>query len=75
MALLATGAPDGRLTSDRDDLQGPARRGAADGGRCAGDDLYWSDYACGYCYRVQPTLDTLTRMFPGQLRWCIAAAR
>jgi protein-disulfide isomerase len=29
----------------------------------------WSDFACGYCYRVQPTLDTLNKLFPGQLRW------
>jgi len=29
----------------------------------------WSDFACGYCYRVQPTLDTLSKLFPGQLRW------
>lgn len=31
--------------------------------------VYWSDYSCGYCYRVQATLDTLTRMFPNQIRW------
>lgn len=29
----------------------------------------WSDYACGYCNRVQPTLDQLARLYPGQLRW------
>ena len=29
----------------------------------------WSDYACGYCYRVQPTLDALDRLYPGQLHW------
>lgn len=29
----------------------------------------WSDFACGYCYRVQPTLDTLNKLYPGQLRW------
>jgi len=29
----------------------------------------WSDFACGYCYRVQPTLDALGRLYPGQLRW------
>lgn len=29
----------------------------------------WSDYACGYCNRVQATLDRLNRMYPGQLRW------
>lgn len=29
----------------------------------------WSDFACGYCYRVQPTLAMLDTLFPGQLRW------
>lgn len=29
----------------------------------------WSDYACGYCNRVQDTLDKLARLYPGQLRW------
>lgn len=29
----------------------------------------WSDFACGFCYRVQPTLDLLNKLFPGQLRW------
>jgi len=29
----------------------------------------WSDYACGYCNRVQDTLDKLARVYPGQLRW------
>jgi protein-disulfide isomerase len=29
----------------------------------------WSDYACGYCNRVQDTLDRLDRLYPGQLRW------
>ena len=29
----------------------------------------WSDYACGYCNRVQGTLDHLARLYPGQLRW------
>ena len=29
----------------------------------------WSDYACGYCNRVQDTLDRLARVYPGQLRW------
>ncbi len=31
--------------------------------------VVWSDFACGYCYRVQPTLDVLNKVFPGQLRW------
>jgi len=29
----------------------------------------WSDYACGYCARVQDTLDRLDRLYPGQIRW------
>ena len=29
----------------------------------------WSDFACGFCYRVQPTLDALDLLYPGQLRW------
>ncbi|MEO6775538.1 MAG: thioredoxin domain-containing protein, partial [Kofleriaceae bacterium] len=29
----------------------------------------WSDYACGYCNRVQDTLDRLDRLYPGQIRW------
>jgi len=29
----------------------------------------WSDYQCGYCNRVQSTLDHLARLYPGQLRW------
>jgi protein-disulfide isomerase len=28
----------------------------------------WSDFACGYCYRVQFTLDALERLYPGQIR-------
>src|SRR4051794_17100214 len=28
----------------------------------------WSDYACGYCNRVQDTLDRLARLYPGQIR-------
>jgi protein-disulfide isomerase len=31
--------------------------------------VVWSDYACGYCNRVQGTLDHLNRLYPGQIRW------
>lgn len=31
--------------------------------------VIWSDYACGYCNRVQATLDQLDRLYPGQIRW------
>src|SRR5437660_8788162 len=29
----------------------------------------WSDYQCGYCARVQDTLDRLDRLYPGLIRW------
>jgi protein-disulfide isomerase len=29
----------------------------------------WSDYECGFCNRVQVTLDRLDRLYPGQIRW------
>jgi protein-disulfide isomerase len=29
----------------------------------------WSDHACGYCSRVQGTLEQVDRLFPAQLRW------
>ncbi len=62
---------DSRLTFDPDTIYKVSRGEApADGPVDAAVTIvYWSDYACGYCYRVQPTLDILTRMFPGQLRW------
>jgi protein-disulfide isomerase len=28
----------------------------------------WSDFSCGYCYRVRATLAQLERLYPGQLR-------
>ena len=31
--------------------------------------VVWSDYGCGYCMRVQDTLDRLSRLYPGQLHW------
>ena len=31
--------------------------------------VVWSDYACGYCNRVQGTLDQLGRLYPGQIRY------
>ncbi|MBL0218710.1 MAG: thioredoxin domain-containing protein [Myxococcales bacterium] len=72
LALLVTPAhADGRLTFDPETIyKVPRGEAPADGPVDAPVTIvYWSDYACGYCYRVQPTLDTLTRMFPGQLRW------
>lgn len=29
----------------------------------------WSDHSCGYCVRVQVTLDHLVRLYPGQIRF------
>jgi protein-disulfide isomerase len=29
----------------------------------------WSDFACGHCARVRPTLDALDRAYPAQIRW------
>jgi len=29
----------------------------------------WSDFACGFCYRVQTTLATLDELYPGMIRW------
>lgn len=31
--------------------------------------VVWSDYACGYCNRVQGTLDHIERLYPGLIRW------
>ncbi len=28
----------------------------------------WSDHACGFCYRVQPTLAALEELYPGMIR-------
>jgi protein-disulfide isomerase len=29
----------------------------------------WTDFACGYCSRVRPTLDALDKKYPAQIRW------
>lgn len=31
--------------------------------------VVWSDYACGYCNRVQGTLGKLDHLYPQQIRW------
>ncbi|MEO7095449.1 MAG: thioredoxin domain-containing protein, partial [Polyangiales bacterium] len=68
---VSRASADGRLTFDPQTVYKIPLGGApADGPADAPVTIvYWSDYACGYCYRVQATLDTLTRMYPGQLRW------
>lgn len=66
-----TAHADGRLTFDPDTIY-KVPRGASPSEGPADAPITivaWSDFACGYCYKVQPTLDTLNRMFPGQLRW------
>ncbi len=72
LVLCASSArADGRLTFDPATVyKVPLGTAPSDGPADAPVTIvYWSDYACGYCYRVQATLDTLTRMYPGQLRW------
>lgn len=47
----------------------PRGSGPADGPANAPITIVaWSDHACGYCYRVQHTLDSLLRLYPGQIR-------
>lgn len=31
--------------------------------------VVWSDYACGFCNRVQATLAKLDHLYPGQIQW------
>src|SRR5688572_15759830 len=31
--------------------------------------IEWSDHACGYCNRVQSTLELVDRLYPAQIRW------
>jgi protein-disulfide isomerase len=71
VALLSSVAVADRLTFDPQAIY-KAPLGASPGEGPADAPVtivYWSDFACGYCYRVQPTLDTLNRMYPGQIRW------
>jgi len=48
----------------------PRGTGPADGPADAPITIVeWSDFACGYCVRVQEKLDGLVRLYPGQLRF------
>ncbi|MBX3162245.1 MAG: thioredoxin domain-containing protein [Deltaproteobacteria bacterium] len=48
----------------------PAGTAPSDGPRDAPITIVvWSDYACGYCVRVQYTLDGLVRLYPGRIRF------
>ena len=71
LAVLASTAHADKLVFDPDTIyKAPLGDAPSDGPADAPITIvYWSDYACGYCYRVQATLDTLTRMFPGQIRF------
>jgi protein-disulfide isomerase len=31
--------------------------------------VMWSDFSCRYCNKLEPTLEQVDRMYPGQLRW------
>lgn len=72
LGLLASASAHAeRLTFDpasvyKVSLGSAPRTGAADAPVTV---VAWSDYACGYCNRVQATLDHLARLYPGQLRW------
>ena len=71
VVLLATSARADRLGFDAKQVYKVSRGDAhADGPADAPITVVvWSDYACGYCNRVQTTLDQLSRLYPGQLRW------
>src|SRR3954463_9317765 len=71
LALVSSVAHADKLTFDPDTIY-KAPLGSSPAAGPAGAPVtivYWSDFSCGYCYRVQPTLDTLDRLFPGQIRW------
>ncbi len=72
LVMLATSAhAQGKLSFDAATIyKVPRGASPADGPETAPVTIVaWSDFACGYCYRVQTTLDTLNKLFPGQLRW------
>lgn len=71
VVLLATSARADQLSFDPKTVYNIPRGTAhADGPADAPITIVvWSDYACGYCARVQGTLDQLSRLYPGQLRW------
>ena len=71
LAVLASTAHADRLVFDPETIyKAPLGSSPSDGpGDAPITIVYWSDHSCGYCYRVQATLDTLNRMFPGQIRW------
>ncbi|HMG57422.1 MAG TPA: thioredoxin domain-containing protein [Kofleriaceae bacterium] len=76
LAMLAAFAPAGPALADRAGFDPAAvyKVSLGDAPRSGPRDapvtiVAWSDYACQYCNRVQPTLDHLARLYPGQLRW------
>lgn len=71
LALGVTAAHADRLTFDPKTIyKVPLGSGPVTGPADAPITIVaWSDFACGYCYRVQFTLDALERLYPGQIRW------
>ena len=69
-AVVASPAHAQRLTFDPDTVYKVARGAAPSEGPVDAPVtiVMWSDHACGYCNRVQTTLDALLRLYPGQLR-------
>jgi protein-disulfide isomerase len=47
-------------------IDGAPTRGPADAPITV---VLWSDFACKFCNRVEPTLDQLDQLYPGKLRW------
>lgn len=70
-ALLASATAHAHPSFDPDTIyKVPRGHAPADGPADAPVTIVaWSDYACGYCNKVQHTLEQLARLFPGQLRW------
>ena len=63
--LVRAAHADAQLRSEGR-LQRAARQRSAEGPADAPITIVaWSDYACGYCNRVQPTLDRLDQLYPG----------
>jgi protein-disulfide isomerase len=71
VTLGSARAGDGKLGFDPQTIyKVPRGASPADGPADAPITIVsWSDFACGHCYRAQPTLDALNKLYPEQLRW------
>ena len=71
VALLATSAFAEKLEFDPASVyKVPQGTGPSEGPADAPITIVaWSDHSCGYCIRVQVTLDQLVRLYPGQIRF------